>query len=78
MKYNQCCPKCNHSEIAIIEGGSFKGNVYNSIGLGLSTIFLTRYVCTNCGFTENYVADSKDLQKIKDKFIIPATNSDFV
>jgi len=78
MKLTCSCPKCHNSEIAIIEGGGFKGNIYNHISFGLSTIYLTRYVCTHCGFTENYVDDPKDLQKIKDKFIKPGQGSEFV
>lgn len=78
MKFNYCCPKCQNSEIAIIEGGAFKGNIYNTLSFGLSTIYLTRYVCTNCGYTENYVDDPKDLQKIKEKYIRPGNTSEFV
>lgn len=78
MKFNYCCPKCQGSEIAKIEGGSFKGNVYNSISLGLSMIYLTRYVCTNCGFSENYVENPTDLAKIKNKYYKANENSDFV
>jgi predicted nucleic-acid-binding Zn-ribbon protein len=78
MKYSYCCPKCQNSEIAIIEGGTFKGNIYNTVTFGLTTIYLTRYVCTNCGFTENYIDDVKDLQKIKDKYIKPNNSDGFV
>ena len=78
MKFNCCCPKCQNSEIAIIEGGAFKGNIYNTLSFGLSTVYLTRYVCTNCGYTENYVDDPKDLQKIKEKYIRPGNTSEFV
>ncbi|MBP6236235.1 MAG: hypothetical protein KA270_12320 [Saprospiraceae bacterium] len=78
MKFNYCCPKCQNSEIAIIEGGAFKGNIYNTLSFGLSTVYLTRYVCTNCGYTENYVDDPKDLQKIKEKYIRPGNTSEFV
>lgn len=73
MKYTNCCPKCQHSEIAIIEGGTFKGNTYNSITMTLKVIYLTRYVCTKCGYCENYVEDQDDLESIKKKF----TRSDF-
>ena len=78
MKYSYCCPKCQNSDIAIIEGGAFKGNIYNTVTFGLTTIYLTRYVCTNCGFTENYIDDVKDLQKIKDKYIKPNNSDGFV
>ncbi|MBP9055322.1 MAG: hypothetical protein KBF69_03005 [Saprospiraceae bacterium] len=78
MKHTYCCPKCNNSEIAIIESGAFKGNLYNTVSFGLSTIYLTKYICTDCGYSENYVDDVKDLQKIKDKYIKPGQGSDFV
>ncbi len=78
MKNTYCCPKCNNSEIAKLEGGAFKGNLYNTVSFGLSTVYLTRYICTDCGYTENYVDDVKDLKKIKDKYIKPGQGSDFV
>lgn len=78
MKYNYCCPKCQNSEIAIIEGGAFKGNMYNTLSFGFTTIYLTRYVCTHCGYTENYVDDVKDIQKIKNKYIKPEGGNGFV
>ena len=78
MKYSYCCTKCQNSEIAIIQGGTFKCNIYNTVTFGLTTIYLTRYVCTNCGFTENYIDDVKDLQKIKDKYIKPNHSDGFV
>ena len=68
MKLTGKCSKCACHEIAIIEGGMFKGNHYNIIASALSTIYLTRYVCTRCGYTENYVDSEKDLAKIKKKF----------
>lgn len=78
MKYNYCCPKCQNCEIAIVEGGSFKGNMYNTITFGLTTIYLTRYVCTHCGYCENYVDDVKDLEKIKGKYIKQGNIDGFV
>ena len=31
-------------------------------------IFVTRYLCTNCGFSEEWVEASKDLDLLKKKF----------
>ena len=78
MKFSACCPKCQNSEIDVIEGGAFKGNMYNILTFGLTTVYLTRYVCTVCGFTENYVDDAKDLQKIKEKFVRRGNSDEFV
>lgn len=69
MKYSYSCPKCQSTDIAVIEGGTFKGNVYNSISMTLNIIYLTRYVCTHCGFCENYVENEKDLLTIKKKYL---------
>jgi predicted nucleic-acid-binding Zn-ribbon protein len=78
MKFNYCCPKCQNSEIAIIEGGAFKGNIYNNVTFGLNTIYLTRYICVNCGYTENYVDDINDIEKIKLKFLKTGSEDGFV
>lgn len=78
MKYSKCCPKCQNTEIAVIEGGAFKGNIYNTISSGLNTFYLTRYICTYCGFTENYIDDTADLKKIKDKYVFPSIDTEFV
>lgn len=78
MKLTNCCPKCQSSNIAIIEGGTFKGNMYNTISYGLSTIYLSRYVCMECGFTENYIDDPKDLEKIRKRGYKTGSNTDFV
>ncbi len=68
MKHTHCCPKCGSKNISKIEGGAFKGNYYNTVSFGIHTIYLTRYVCTLCGFTENYIDDKKDLEKINKRF----------
>jgi hypothetical protein len=78
MKYSNTCPKCQNKEIAKINGGGFSGNVYNSTTIGMSTMYLTRYVCVCCGFTENYFDNTDDLEKIRKKYIIPGQNTDFV
>lgn len=31
-------------------------------------MYLTRYVCTTCGFTENYIDSPSDREKIQRKF----------
>ena len=73
MKFSNCCPKCHGSEIAEIKGGTFKGNVYNTISLTFRVIYLTRYVCTQCGYSENYVDNEDDLASIRKRY----TRKDF-
>jgi hypothetical protein len=78
MKFSHCCPKCLNKEIAAIGGGAFKGNSYNTIGFGFNIVYLTRYVCTNCGYCENFVDDPEDLAKIKRHFIKDDLQDDYV
>ncbi|MCB9308780.1 MAG: hypothetical protein H6567_01815 [Lewinellaceae bacterium] len=78
MKSTHCCPKCNCNEIAKVKGGAFKGNLYNTISTGLNTIYLTRYICLSCGFTENYVEDTDDLEKLAKRHRVDFENQEFV
>lgn len=65
------CPKCHSTNIVIVKGKKnnlAKGNI---IFIG-STIFnaaiINKYVCCSCGFIEEWVDNSQDLQKIKSKY----------
>ena len=74
MKHSQTCPKCQSTDILHIPGKSQKAGYdagenirtgrTNFGGLALVDI----YVCSNCGYTEDWVASAEDLQKIKKKF----------
>ncbi|HRO07687.1 MAG TPA: hypothetical protein PK611_00405 [Saprospiraceae bacterium] len=78
MKISNTCPKCLGNQIAVIEGGTFKGNVYNTISLTFNVIYLTRYVCTQCGYCENYIDSPSDLETIKRKFLRNDFPDDYV
>lgn len=78
MKFSNCCPKCLQREIAVIEGGTFKGNTYNAITFGFNFVYLTRYICTHCGYSENFVDDPKDLEKIKKHYLKGNIHDDYV
>lgn len=34
----------------------------------LSTVKVTRFLCTNCGYIEEWVEDREDIERLKDKF----------
>ena len=67
MKIRNTCPKCNSSDIKRVEGSIRGYGAGNNILTGL-TIFnavkVNRYICMNCGFTEEWI-DKEDLEKIK-------------
>lgn len=68
MKNSRICPKCRSTDIVIVDGYAGAYGSGNNIMLG-ATIFsavpVDRYVCCNCGFTEEWVRES-DLAKLKE------------
>ena len=62
MKKTGSCPKCEGNAIERIPGD---GQSKNGIPTGLfSWVPVTRYVCMECGFIEEYVDEQIKLQKI--------------
>ena len=60
MKNSKQCPKCNTTDICRIGVGGW--NAYN---IGLKQILPYRYICCNCGYTEEYIETAEDIMKIK-------------
>jgi hypothetical protein len=71
MKNNGKCTKCNSNDIAKIPGTVGNHGVGNNIMIGM-TIFnaikVTRYLCCNCGYCEEWVDNKDDIKKIREKF----------
>lgn len=63
MKNSQQCPKCNSTEISKITTslGAPKG-------FQLKGLASDKYICTSCGYTEDWIDKRKDLDTIKDKY----------
>ena len=62
------CPKCRSSRIAKINNSV--GQQFNHIKLGLLTIAdVSRYVCCDCGYTEEWLEKQKDLKKIAEMYL---------
>lgn len=69
MKNAQTCPKCNSYEILRIKGGSAWTGYQNFIrASSIRMVPVTRYLCANCGFSEEWVDDPKGLDLIKKKY----------
>jgi hypothetical protein len=60
MKNSKQCPKCKSADIYKITGDG-----YNAIDVGFSQVTLYRYICCDCGYTEEFVEKEKDFEKIK-------------
>ena len=67
MKIKKMCPKCNGTDIILVPGKAGAYGVGNNIQVGLTTfsaVLVDRYVCCDCGFTEEWV-DPNDMYLIK-------------
>lgn len=70
MKNTSICPKCNSTDILRIEGQSKAYGAGNNIPVGMtifSAVLVHRYLCCNCGFSEEWI-DKKDIEELKRKY----------
>ena len=67
MKKSQVCPKCGGTKIARFNGLSGHNGTGNMLCIGV-TIFesvpINRYVCLECGYTEEWIDKGGNLDKV--------------
>lgn len=71
MKKSLTCPKCKSQDIIRIPGRvgeHFAGNNIPTGWTSSSAVKVTRYLCGNCGFIEEWIESSADIQKVRKKF----------
>ncbi|GAA0725780.1 hypothetical protein GCM10008905_21680 [Clostridium malenominatum] len=67
MKNTKTCPKCNSKSISRILGEAGPHGSGNIIMTGMtvfSAVKVTRYLCCECGYSEEWIDDKKDIEKI--------------
>ncbi len=67
MKNTNTCPKCGKKNIVRFDGFAGPYGSGNHIMLGatvFSAVNVNRYVCLNCGFSEEWI-DTCDLDKLE-------------
>ena len=67
MKTTGICPKCKSKNIVRIDGYTGAYGIGNNIMTGntiFSTVNVNRYICCDCGFTEEWI-DGEDIEKIE-------------
>jgi len=68
MKNTKKCPKCQSNDVIKIPG-TFQNEGYgNNIKAGftgLSMVLVTKYLCCNCGYIEDWVDHPEDIKKIR-------------
>ena len=68
MKYSLKCPKCNSTRVVEVIGSNL--NQHQRIPLNkwsIKNAVLDRYICADCGYTEEFVQLSENFQKWADK-----------
>jgi ssDNA-binding Zn-finger/Zn-ribbon topoisomerase 1 len=70
MKLTHQCPKCQSADIVKEDkkNNAFYTNYVFVKKNWASYINLTRYICLHCGYTEEWVDDPSDLDKIEKKY----------
>lgn len=70
MKNTKICPKCNSNKIIRIPGGTGAYGVGNNIPAGFlkGTVNVSRYMCCDCGYTEEWIDSKEDIRKLKEKY----------
>ncbi len=78
MKNSQLCPKCDSYDIIKIKGGNWAAAQNFIRAGGVKTVFVTRYLCGNCGYSEEWVENPKDIKSLKKKYGDDTSGSQFV
>jgi hypothetical protein len=71
MKNTGRCPKCQHDGLLRIAGQSGANGAGNNIPVGwtiFSSVLVTRFLCTSCGFSEEWIESPEDIAKLVEKF----------
>ena len=70
MKISGKCPKCGSDKIIIVPGKRIPAEAGRAIMIGSSTLssaLFDRYVCSECGYSEEYF-DEDNIDKLISKF----------
>ena len=71
MKNQGICPKCHSSEIIRIPDNVGAYGSGNNIFAGhttFSAVKVTRYLCASCGYTEEWIDNPSDIEKLKNHY----------
>ena len=65
MNNSRTCPKCQSTLVVKVDNS--RGQQFNPIKTGaLSVAQVSRYVCCDCGYVEEWIENNKDLKKIEE------------
>lgn len=71
MKIQKKCPKCGSQSITRIPAkdlGIGGGNIIKIKRSYVNAVKVTRYMCNDCGFLEEWVDNKEDIKKVVNKY----------
>jgi predicted RNA-binding Zn-ribbon protein involved in translation (DUF1610 family) len=69
VKNSKKCTKCGAVEIVRIPGRVGAYGAGNNIPVGwLDAIKVTRFLCANCGFSEEWIEEAEDLAELRRRY----------
>jgi predicted nucleic-acid-binding Zn-ribbon protein len=71
VKTTGTCPKCASRELIRIPGSTGAYGTGNNIFTGktiFSTVNVTRFLCSTCGYSEEWVESPEDIEKVRKKY----------
>jgi len=79
MKLNNTCVKCGSDSIRRVSGKTSKRDSRKILRISIwKAIIVDSFVCTECGFIEQWIAKPEDLDYLAKKADKPDDVSDFV
>ncbi len=60
MKHRNICPKCGSNNLLVVPGKAGAYGAGNNIPVGMTIftyVLVDRYVCRNCGFSEEWIRE---------------------
>lgn len=73
MKNTKVCTKCNSSDVLRILAKVGPYGTGNNIAVGypsFSAVKVTRYLCCECGYSEEWIENKDDIEILRAKFKI--------
>ena len=70
MKTTRIRPKCNGNDIIVVPGKAGAYCIGNNIQVGwtnISAIMVSRYVCCDCGYSEEWIRH-EDIETLKNRY----------
>ena len=70
MKNGGGCTKCGSREVLRVPGevGGYGAGNNLRVGNPFQRVTVTRYVCVDCGFVEEWIDDEDDLRKVAERY----------